>query len=66
VVITAVLWALLHTQYEPAIMLWIFLCGLYLGYARLRTRSLYIVILMHGVMNTLATAFLLVELLFIR
>ncbi len=64
VVITAVLWAMLHTQYESVIMLWIFLCGLYLGYARFRTQSLYIVILMHGVMNALATVFLLLELLF--
>lgn len=66
VVITAALWALLHTQYEPSVMIWIFLCGLYLGYARLRTQSLYIVILMHGVMNALATVFFLIELLLLQ
>lgn len=63
VVITAGLWACLHSQYEPAVILMIFVCGLYLGYARIRTNSLLIVILMHGVMNTLATVALLIELL---
>jgi beta-phosphoglucomutase len=60
VVVTAGVWASVHLQYDWYGMLLIFLSGLLLGYARLKTNSLYPSCLMHALMNLLATVELLV------
>jgi membrane protease YdiL (CAAX protease family) len=56
VLVTAGLWALLHTQYDSYGMLMIFIDGLVVGTSRLRTRSLWIPIMMHVTGNFIATA----------
>jgi membrane protease YdiL (CAAX protease family) len=55
VVLTALLWSLMHVQYDAYGIGTIFVSGLLLGYARLKTGSLYVTILLHGLMNLLAT-----------
>jgi beta-phosphoglucomutase len=54
VLLTSLIWAVIHLQYDWYGMATIFAGGLLLGYARLRTGSLYPPILMHTLMNLLA------------
>jgi len=56
VVVTAALWAAIHLQYELFEVVSIFLVGLLLGYARIKSHSLYTTIIMHALMNLVATA----------
>ena len=51
VIVTSVLWAVIHVQYEMVYVFSIFLIGLVFGYARIQTNSLYIPMIMHGLMN---------------
>jgi hypothetical protein len=53
--VTSVLWAAAHFQYEAPELLIVFAVGILLGLARLRTRSLYPCILLHALMNFMAT-----------
>lgn len=55
VLLTAALWAAVHIQYEFFEIFSIFIIGIILGYARLRTGSLYTPIILHAVMNFVAT-----------
>ncbi len=55
VIITAALWAVIHLQYELFEVVAIFLIGLILGYARIKTDSLYTTIILHALMNLAAT-----------
>jgi uncharacterized protein len=55
IIITAALWAIIHVQYQLVDIGVVFLGGLLLGYARHRTRSLYIPFIMHFTWNTLVT-----------
>lgn len=55
ITITAALWASIHLQYEIFEIVSIFVIGLILGYARIKTNSLYIPIIMHAFMNFIAT-----------
>ncbi len=55
VLLTSLGWAALHTQYEFIDVADLFLFGLILGYARIRTGSLYIPIGMHALNNLWAT-----------
>ena len=55
VLVTAIVWASIHLQYDWHGMTVIFLAGLLLGYARLKTNSIYPCFLMHALMNLLAT-----------
>ncbi|MGL4396135.1 MAG: lysostaphin resistance A-like protein [Hyphomicrobium sp.] len=50
--ITAVSWAALHANYSPYGLATIFLIGLYLGYSRLRTNSLWPAIAGHAAYNS--------------
>ena len=52
--VTSVLWAVIHMQYEVAYLIVIFVIGLVFGYARVLTNSLYIPMIMHALMNTVA------------
>lgn len=45
------LFAIVHTQYSDVYLLLIFGVGLLLAYARLKTNSLYLSMLMHGIYN---------------
>ncbi len=51
ITITSFLWALVHTQYDIYGMSIIFAVGLLLGYARLRSDSIYASVAMHSLMN---------------
>lgn len=55
IVITSLLWAPLHLQYDLFGVVSIFVGGFVLGLARLRTGSIYTPILMHAFNNLLAT-----------
>ena len=55
IVLTALIWAVLHRQYDLFDMANIFAAGLLFGCARLRTNSIYPCLLMHGLMNLIAT-----------
>ena len=55
VIITSVIWSLLHTQYDLYAMVVIFIGGLLLGFVRLRTNSIYTTIAMHALWNLAAT-----------
>ncbi len=54
--LSASLWAIMHIQYEPYGMLVILIFGIGLGVVRWRWRSLYLCIMLHGLMNIVATA----------
>jgi membrane protease YdiL (CAAX protease family) len=56
VVVTSLLWTALHFQYEPAVLAQVFLDGLVLGAARLRTGSLGAPIAMHITGNLFSIA----------
>lgn len=55
VVLTALAWAAIHMQYDAYQMFTVFLGGLLLGTARLKTQSVYLTIAMHVVWNIIAT-----------
>jgi membrane protease YdiL (CAAX protease family) len=55
IVLTAAVWALMHTQYDLYDAAVILLGGLLLGYARWRSGSLYVPLAMHMTQNLLAT-----------
>lgn len=55
VIITSLAWSALHIQYDFLIIVSIFAGGLLLGWARLKTNSIYIPIAMHALQNLLAT-----------
>jgi membrane protease YdiL (CAAX protease family) len=55
VVITSLLWAVIHLQYGPYEITTVFILGLILGVARLITGSIYTPIVMHGLVNLVAT-----------
>jgi uncharacterized protein len=52
---TSITWAAIHLQYDFYGMTVIFIAGLLLGYARVRTGSLWLCILLHMLMNLVAT-----------
>lgn len=55
VLITSAIWAAIHTQYDLVNIMSIFVGGLVIGYARIKTGSLYIPIAMHMLMNIVST-----------
>ncbi len=62
VIITALLWAVIHIQYEWFSIFTVFCFGLLLGAARLKTGSTSLAILLHFVLNATAIAELLIAL----
>lgn len=54
VLITAAVWALIHYNYSPTVIFIIFIEGLLLGTALLRSKSLYVPIIMHICWNLYA------------
>ena len=55
VIITSLAWSALHIQYDFLIIVNIFTGGLLLGWARLKTNSIFVPIVMHALQNLLAT-----------
>jgi membrane protease YdiL (CAAX protease family) len=55
ILLTSLLWSLIHLQYDAYGIATIFVSGLLLGYVRLKTRSLYATIFLHCLMNAIAT-----------
>jgi len=55
IVVTSLCWAAIHLQYDFYAIAVIFLGGLFLGAARIRTGSIYVPIAMHALMNLIAT-----------
>ncbi len=55
VALTAVIWAIIHVQYELYDIFWICIMGILFGIARVRTGSLYTPIILHMFLNLLAT-----------
>jgi HAD superfamily hydrolase (TIGR01509 family) len=56
ITITALLWSLIHVQYDAYGIATIFALGLLLGYARLKTGSLHVTMFLHSISNLIATA----------
>lgn len=55
IIITSLMWAAIHTQYEMYIVIWIFIMGIGLGIARMKTKSILLPIGMHSFANMVAT-----------
>jgi membrane protease YdiL (CAAX protease family) len=51
VVIISILWTVLHAQYDWLGLLQVFLMGLLFGWARWRSGSAVLTLLMHGIAN---------------
>lgn len=60
--ITSLAWSMLHIQYDILIIGTIFTGGLLLGWARLKTNSIYVPIVMHALQNLLATSAVIIHL----
>ncbi|MBI1865731.1 MAG: CPBP family intramembrane metalloprotease [Nitrospirae bacterium] len=54
VLLTSLAWAEIHAQYDLFDQVSIFIFGLFLGYARLKTGSVFTTLAMHAVMNLVA------------
>jgi len=55
IALSSLFWALIHVQYDAYGIATIFVTGLFLGYARLKTQSLYVPIFLHSLNNLGAT-----------
>lgn len=55
ITISSFTWSIIHVQYDVYGITTIFVAGLLLGLARIRTGSLYVCIAMHAAMNLVAT-----------
>jgi len=55
IVLSSLIWAPLHIQYDLYGILTVLVLGLLFGYARLKTKSVYIPIAMHALMNFIAS-----------
>lgn len=55
VLVTSFLWAIIHMQYDYYDIIYIFIIGLLLGIARIKTKSIFTAIYLHGFMNLVAT-----------
>ncbi|MGY3445070.1 MULTISPECIES: CPBP family intramembrane glutamic endopeptidase [unclassified Bradyrhizobium] len=51
IVLTSVVWAMMHTQYDWFWRFWIFVSGLALGYFRWRSNSTWLTVIVHSAMN---------------
>jgi membrane protease YdiL (CAAX protease family) len=51
IVVTAMLWAVVHLQYDPYVIVQVFAYGLVLGWLRWVTGSTILTMLLHGLIN---------------
>lgn len=61
IVLSSLIWAPLHLQYDLYGILMVLVLGLLFGYARLKTNSVYIPIAMHALMNFIASMEVMVQ-----
>jgi membrane protease YdiL (CAAX protease family) len=54
-IVTSLVWAAIHVQYDFYVMLLIFFMGIVLATARLKTNSILTTIIMHAIMNLVST-----------
>jgi membrane protease YdiL (CAAX protease family) len=54
ILLTSVIWALLHAQYQPFYLLQIVVLGVVFGWLRLKSGSTALTILLHGLLNLAA------------
>jgi membrane protease YdiL (CAAX protease family) len=54
IVVTSVLWGMMHTQYDWFGRFWIFITGLALGHFRWRSNSTWLTVVVHSAINTFA------------
>ena len=54
IIVTSALWAALHLQYEPILLVFIFVFGIVLGIAREKTGNLWVPVAMHALNNSIA------------
>ena len=54
IIVSSFVWAMIHFQYELVYLMMIFVIGLFFGYAKVKTNSLFIPILMHIFFNLMA------------
>ncbi len=54
VIITSAVWTAMHTQYEWYLLVQIFVLGVVLGNARIKSGSIYLTIVLHATWNTMA------------
>ena len=59
IILTSLLWTVLHAQYDFDILISIFFLGLVLGYVRYRYDSVYLAIVIHAIHNIQATIYIL-------
>ncbi len=52
IVLTSVLWGLMHIQYDWFGRFWIFVTGLALGHFRWRSNSTWLTVMVHSAINT--------------
>ena len=52
VTLSSFLWTIIHFQYEPLILLVLFIFGIFLGYIRMAYNSLGLPIILHAINNT--------------
>jgi membrane protease YdiL (CAAX protease family) len=55
VIVSSIVWGLLHIQYDWYGIVSIMIMGLYLGVVRYKTASLWLTMLLHGLANAIAT-----------
>jgi membrane protease YdiL (CAAX protease family) len=55
ILIANIVWSAMHAQYDAYGIAQVFIAGLLLGAARLKTNSIYVPIAMHSFMNLIAT-----------
>ena len=55
ILVTSLLWATIHLQYDLWDLGIIFALGIFLGFARLKTGSVYATIALHALVNLIAT-----------
>jgi uncharacterized protein len=53
ILLTSVLWGMIHTQYDWFGGFWIFVLGLALGYFRWRSNSTWLTVMVQSAINTL-------------
>ncbi|MBN2590922.1 MAG: CPBP family intramembrane metalloprotease [Sedimentisphaerales bacterium] len=62
VIFTSLVWALMHSQYDISGIFIVFLCGLFLGFSRVKSNSINPPIIIHVIHNAISTIKLIVYL----
>jgi membrane protease YdiL (CAAX protease family) len=60
IIVTSLVWAGIHLQYDMYGIFVIFILGLFLGFVRYKTGSMWLCVILHSIMNLIATIELMV------